>query len=506
MIPSEDPHTSRSLRRLLGAGLMVAVLIGASPGFAQTEAPINSDIVPPAHHAGFADLVETLLPAVVNISSTQTIADVTGPEVPQFPPGSPFEDFFDDFMDRQAPAERRATSLGSGFIISADGNIVTNNHVVDGADEITVILQDDTELPATVVGVDPRTDLAVLHVDSAEPLPYVAFGDSDTMRVGDWVLAIGNPFGLGGSVTAGIISARARDIHAGPYDDFLQTDASINRGNSGGPMFNTAGEVIGINTAIFSPTGRSVGVGFAIPSSLAEPVVSQLIEFGRTRRGWLGVRIQSVTDEIAESLGMPEATGALISSITAGGPSDGSALQPGDVIVSFNGEPIETMRELPRAVADTPVGSTVDVEVWRQGELITVPIELGELEEAELAGLLDNSTPTVTPPAGQTGEIDELGLRLAELDDSLRSRFGLSSASEGVVITQVASGSAAEQGLAPGDVILEVNQQHVATPDDVSAQVDEALAAGRNSVLLMVDSSGQVSFVALDISALRAGN
>ena len=501
MTTSTKPTGLIRLARMAGAGALVMLAFGTGPALAQTSPGVTAALGPIEHPNGFADLVETLLPAVVNISSTQTVSGFTGPELPEFPPGSPFEDFFDDFMDRRGTPERRATSLGSGFIISPDGIVVTNNHVIEGADEITVVLQDDTALAAEVVGTDPRTDLAVLRVDSETPLPFVPFGDSDVMRVGDWVLAIGNPFGLGGSVTAGIISARARDINAGPYDDFLQTDASINRGNSGGPMFNLAGEVIGINTAIFSPTGRSVGVGFAIPSSLAGPVVDQLIEFGRTRRGWLGVRIQTVTDDIAESLGMDEARGALISSITPGGPSDGTGLQPGDVIVTFNGEAISAMRELPRVVADTPVGTEVDVVVWRQGALVTVQIALGELEAAEEAGLLDDQRPVEAPI--ETGRIEELGLTLAALDDRLREQYGLSSSSDGVVITAVNGGSAAAEGLEPGNLILEVNQRAVSTPDDVQIRIRDALQAGRNSVLLMVEADAQVRFVALDITAMR---
>ena len=493
------------LGRLLIAGFAAAMLAAMPADAARAQAapdggPLGGSLANPPD--SFADLVDTLLPAVVNISSAQTVSGAPGPEIPQFPPGSPFEDFFEDFFNRRGAPQRRATSLGSGFIISPEGHVVTNNHVIEGADQITVVLQDDTTLDAELIGVDPRTDIAVLRIQTDRPLPFVAFGDSEQMRVGDWVLAIGNPFGLGGSVTAGIISARARNINAGPYDDFIQTDASINRGNSGGPMFNMDGQVIGINTAIFTPTGGSVGVGFAIPSSLAESVVGQIVEFGRTRRGWLGVRIQTVTEDIAESLGLDVPRGALISSITAGGPAADTDLQPGDVIVEFNGVEIEDMHRLPRVVADTPVGSAVDVVVWRQGQLQSVQVVLGELEAAEQAGLLDDLGQMPTAPA--TEELDALGLALAELTDPLRNRFGLSSATEGVVITAVADvGAAADEGLVPGDLILEVNQRQVTTPADVAARIDDALQADRNSVLLMVDSNGDVRFVALNISALR---
>src|SRR5476651_2465135 len=310
---------------------------------------------------GFSELAGRLLPAVVNISTTQTLkADRQRPEVPQFPPGSPFEEFFKDFLDKNLPRNqqrpeaqpRRATSLGSGFIIDPSGLVVTNNHVIADADEITVILADDTSLKAEVVGKDLKTDLALLRVKTDKQLTAVPFGDSDLMKVGDWVLAIGNPFGLGGTVTAGIVSARARDIQQGPYDDFIQTDASINRGNSGGPMFNMSGEVVGINTAIFSPSGGSIGIGFAIPSALASPVVAQLKDFGKPRRGWLGVKIQGVTDEIAESLGLDKARGALVASVTDKGPAEAAGIQPGDIVLTFDGKDVTDMKRLPRIVAE----------------------------------------------------------------------------------------------------------------------------------------------------------
>ncbi|HJS32758.1 MAG TPA: Do family serine endopeptidase, partial [Alphaproteobacteria bacterium] len=320
---------------------------------------------PPAQ--GFADLAERLLPAVVNISTTQTVRQDRnqqqgpqqgpqgerrrGPEVPQFPPGSPFEEFFREFFDRQGRPDappRRTQSLGSGFVIDSTGYVVTNNHVIAEADEIKVILHDDTQLAAKVIGRDPKTDLAVLKVEPSKPLTAVKFGNSDQTRVGDWVVAIGNPFGLGGTVTAGIVSARARDINAGPYDDFIQTDASINRGNSGGPMFNLAGEIIGINTAIYSPSGGSVGIGFAIPANLAKPVIDQLRVSGKVRRGWLGVQIQSVTDEIAESLGLNKARGALVARVTENSPAAKGKIESGDVILKFDGKDVTEMRRLPR--------------------------------------------------------------------------------------------------------------------------------------------------------------
>ena len=453
----------------------------------------------------FADLAERLLPAVVNVSTTQRVGGTGGNvEMPEFPPGSPFEEFFRDFFDRRGEQPgnrgRPATSLGSGFIVDSTGYIVTNNHVIEGADEITIILQDDTNLEATLVGTDEKTDLAVLKVESPTPLPSVEFGDSDDMRVGDWVVAIGNPFGLGGTVTAGIISAQKRDINAGPYDDFIQTDASINRGNSGGPMFNLDGEVIGINTAIFSPSGGSVGIGFAIPARLASNVVNQIIEYGRTRRGWLGVRIQTVTEEIAESLGLNDTQGALVASVTEGGPAAAAGIEPGDVILSFNDRPVTEMRRLPRLVADTPVNNRVDVEVWRRGSLVTVGVTLGELEAAEDAGLLASLTDPGEPPVEEQN-LDELGLSLSGLTEALEREYGIDPSTEGVVITEVTPDSPAEEkGLNPGEVILEVGQEKVESPADVSRMVEEAREAGRRSVLLLIDRDGDLRFVALSVT------
>ena len=454
----------------------------------------------------FADLAEQLLPAVVNVSTTQRSGgDTGGLEMPEFPPGSPFEEFFRDFFDRRGERPdgrgRPATSLGSGFIVDPSGYIVTNNHVIEGADEITIILQDDTNLQATLVGTDEKTDLAVLKVETDEPLPSVSFGDSDRMRVGDWVVAIGNPFGLGGTVTAGIISAQQRDINAGPYDDFIQTDASINRGNSGGPMFNLDGEVIGINTAIFSPSGGSVGIGFAIPSKLASNVVNQIVEFGRTRRGWLGVRIQTVTDEIAESLGLEDTQGALVASVTEGGPAEDAGIEPGDVILRFNDRPVTEMRRLPRLVAETPVNRRVNVQVWRRGGMVTVGVTLGELEAAEDAGLLASLTDPGEPQV-EKESLDELGLGLSGLTEALEREYGIDSGTDGVVITEVAPGSPAdEKGLRPGEVILEVGQEKVTQPNQVARMVEEAREAGRRSVLLLIDRDGDLRFVALSVSS-----
>ncbi len=454
-----------------------------------------------AQTGSFADLVEDLLPAVVNISSTQKIEQAEDfPELPQFPDGSPFEDFFEEFMERRGhgmPAIPSA-SLGSGFIIDAEkGYIITNGHVVKDADEIRVILHDDESVPAEIIGHDEKTDLAVLKIETDKKLTAVQFGESETLRVGDWIVAIGNPFGLGGTVTAGIVSARQRDIQSGPYDDYIQTDASINRGNSGGPMFNLDGNVIGINTAIFSPSGGSVGIGFAIPSSLAKPVVDQIIQYGRTRRGWLGVRIQSVTDEIAESLGLEKAKGALVASITKGGPAEESGLKAGDIILKFNGKEVDTMRALPRIVAETSIDSKAELIYWRDGKEKKTKVKIGELEKAEDEGLLATG-----PRATSEGtEVPSIGLKLSKMNETLRQEYAAPHDVNGVVITSVKHLSeASKKGLIEGDVIVEINQQPVTETDKAVEIIDKAQANGRSSVLLLVNREGDVRFVALRLT------
>lgn len=447
----------------------------------------------------FADLAERLLPSVVNISTTQTVEAGKTPELPQLPPGSPFEDFFKEFFDRNGPQQRsrRATSLGSGFIVSEDGFVVTNNHVIQDADEITVILADDTRLEATLVGRDPKTDLAVLKVDSETPLKAVKFGDSDKSRVGDWVVAIGNPFGLGGTVTAGIISARGRDINSGPYDDYLQTDASINRGNSGGPMFNLDGEVIGVNTAIYSPSGGSVGIGFAIPSGTVAPIISQLRKFGQVKRGWLGVHIQQVTEEIAESLGLEKAEGALVASVIEDGPAAKSKIKAGDVILKFNDKVVSEMRQLPKIVADTEVEKAVKVEIWRGGEKVILDVKVGELEDEVQTASTGASKSKEKP--GES-HIDDLGLTLSSTTDSLREQYKLEKKAKGVVITKVDDeGPAAEKGIRAGDLIVEIGQEEVTNPDQVTVKIKEAKEQGRKSVLLLLEGQSGLRFVAIRI-------
>jgi serine protease Do len=456
----------------------------------------------------FADLAERLLPAVVNISTTQVVKQRQQQKrevpMPQFPPGSPFEDFFKDFFDRQErgeggeengkPRSRRATSLGSGFIIDPAGIIITNNHVIAEADEITVVLTDGTRLKAKLIGNDPKTDIAVLEVKPETPLPFVEFGSSRKARVGDWVMAIGNPFGLGGSVTAGIISARARNINAGPYDDFIQTDASINRGNSGGPLFNMAGEVIGINTAIFSPTGGSVGIGFSVPSDMAKSVVSQLREFGRTRRGWLGVRIQPVSDEIAESLGLDEAKGALVAGVFDDGPAREAGVEPGDVILKFDGKDVPHVRQLPRIVAETVIGKDIEVEVWRKGKIVNLQVQVGELKEDKVALAKSSSSDEET----KTSTVSALGMTLSSITDDLRKRYEVQDGVAGVVVTKVETDSAAaEKGIRPGDVIVEVGQEEVSSPDEVVTKVTAVQDSKRKSVLILLQRAEDLRFVAL---------
>jgi serine protease Do len=457
----------------------------------------------------FADLAARLLPGVVNISSSQTVTAQSGdhpgvgPEMPMFPPGSPFEQFFKDFMERNkrqghgdSAPPRKMQSLGSGFIIDPAGIVVTNNHVIDGADEITVTLQDGTALKATLVGRDERTDLAVLKVTPEKPLPAVSFGDSDASRVGDWVLAIGNPFGLGGTVTAGIVSARHRDIQQGPYDNFIQTDAAINRGNSGGPLFNMDGEVIGINTAIYSPSGGSIGIGFSIPANLAKTVVAQLREFGHAKRGWLGVKIQQVTPDIAESLGLKDASGALVAGVESNGPAEKAKIRNGDIILKFNDQDVKEMKNLPRVVAETDINKQVPVTVWRDGKELTLDVTVGELpEEQQAAATPDKAEPT------KTLELSALGLTLGPITSDARDKFQLAQDQKGVLITDVGQGTpAADRGLKPGDVIVEVQQEEVATPADVQERVEKVKKSGKSSVLMLVQSGDGLRWVPLAVT------
>ncbi|WP_298963875.1 Do family serine endopeptidase [uncultured Roseibium sp.] len=475
------------------AGIVLGGMIAFQPvQTAKAQGPVS-----------VADLAENLADAVVNISTAQTVQGRRSVPMPQVPDGSPFQEFFEEFFNRQNrdnDQPRRVQSLGSGFVIDGEeGIIITNNHVIEGADEVTANFNDGTKLKAEILGTDEKTDLAVLKVVPETPLKAVSLGDSDAIRVGDWVMAIGNPFGLGGTVTVGIVSARNRDINSGPYDNFIQTDASINRGNSGGPLFDMQGNVVGINTAIISPSGGSIGIGFAIPAKTATRVIDQLREFGETRRGWLGVRIQEVTDEIAESLGMDEAMGALVAGVTEDGPASKAEIEPGDVIIKFDGNEVEAMRELPRMVAETAIGKDVEVIVLRKGEEVTISVTLERLEENDVT---EASATTEEEPEEKPVEKSEvLGMTLSELDDELREQFSIEADVTGVVVTEVETGSSAEEKrVQAGDVIKEVAQEPVETPADVEAEIEKLKEGGRRSALLLLaNPSGDVRFVPVRI-------
>ncbi|MDA7947606.1 MAG: Do family serine endopeptidase [Hyphomicrobiaceae bacterium] len=472
--------------------LCAAILIFATPSAVKSQVDIRGP-------KSVADLAEKLQDAVVNISTTQTVKGTQGIPLPRVPKGSPFEDFFEDFFNgqRRPNRPRRVNSLGSGFVIDESGIIVTNNHVIDGADEIFVNFNDNTKLKVEkIIGTDSKTDIALLQVKSDKPLKPLKFGDSTKMRTGDWVMAIGNPFGLGGTVTLGIISAKKRDINSGPYDEFIQTDAAINRGNSGGPLFNMDGEVIGLNTAIISPTGGSIGIGFAVPSNTAMHVIDQLRRFGETRRGLLGVRIQSVTDSIAESLGMEKSTGALVASVTPDSPAEKAGIKVGDVILSFDGKDVESMRILPKLVARTSIGKTVDVVVLRDDKKKTVTVTIGRMKESpkKVSAKKEDKEPAKT---------SLLGLSLSEMTDELRTKFKIDQAVEGVVITEVNPESdAAQKSIAAGQVIVEVQGAKVKTPDEVKTQVAEKKKSGKKSVLLLIaDGKGELRFVAVPVES-----
>jgi len=475
---------------------------------ASTPAEPNESVPPPsrAQPPGtpfaelFAGLAGRVVGVVVNISTQAAPpAAKTGPDTAPNSPGSTLDEVFRDFFaDKSGPGGPgpRIASLGSGFVIDPSGLIVTNNHVIANAEQITVTLSDDTVLQAQVIGRDAVTDLALLKVDAKTPLPAATWGDSNKARVGDWVLAIGNPFGLGGTVTAGIISATARDIHSSPYDDYLQTDASINRGNSGGPMFDLAGEVIGINTVIYSPSGGSIGIGFAIPSALAQPIIEQLKATGKVERGWIGARIQPVTDDLAETVGLDKTRGAMIAAIDPGSPAVLAKLQPGDVILSYDGKPIERSRQLPRLVADTPPDKEVKVTIWRDGKE----------HEAELkVAVLNPNRPPPAPPAPEKPKpvaIDAFGLKLAKLSPELRKQFSLPDWAKGVVVTEVPPNSAgASQGLRPGDLVIAVGHAAVNSPDEVSQLAAGAKKAGQKRALVRVEREGSTRFVALPVEA-----
>jgi len=440
----------------------------------------------------FADLVEQVSGAVVNITTSTTVERGTGPQVPR---GSPLEDFFEEFRNRpgqQNRPQRRSSALGSGFVISEDGYIVTNNHVIEGADEILIEFFSGAELPAEVIGTDPNTDIAVLKVQSDIPLPFVPFGDSDAMRVGDWVMAMGNPLGQGFSVSAGIVSARERAL-SGTYDDYIQTDAAINRGNSGGPLFNMDGEVIGVNTAILSPNGGSIGIGFAMSATVVTRVVDQLQEFGETRRGWLGVRIQDVDAELAEALELDAVQGALITDVPPG-PALEAGLQARDVILSYEGETVEDTRGLVTMVGNSDVGAVVRVVVFRDGGTQTILVTLGRREEAERA------VPASAPVEEVPTEQELMGLTVGVLDDQLRAELDLPEAASGLVVKEVDEASEAfAKGLRVGDLITEAGQTEVSTLVELEEKIAAAKAAGQKSLLLLIRRGGDPRFVALSL-------
>ena len=446
----------------------------------------------------FADLAEELSPSVVNITTSTTIAGVTDQARPQIPEGSPFEDLFRDFFNNGEGGQarpRRSSALGSGFVISSDGYIVTNNHVIDKADEIVIEFFDGKELVAKLVGRDPKTDIAVLKVEASEPLPFVGFGDSDIARVGDWVMAIGNPLGQGFSVSAGIISARNRTLRSGPYDDFIQTDAAINRGNSGGPLFNMSGEVIGVNTAIISPNGGSIGLGFSMSSRVVGRVVKQLKEYGETRRGWLGVQIQDIDSDMAEALGLDKVSGALVSGVPEG-PGADAGIQSGDVIISFDGVEVEDTRGLVTAVGNADVGKVVRVIIFRDGKTKTIKVTLGRREAAEKEKLVP-----VTKAPEKIKETEKFGMKLLTINSESRIKLNLPEDLEGVAVLDVSETSDAfEKGIRAGDVIVEAGRTKIADVNDISKIFEDAIEAGRKSILLLVLKGDNSRFVGLSLS------
>ena len=505
----------------LGATLALSPLVWAEnlagtnntpPGKAAAETMTSPIAL--IQHESFAPLVKKVSPAVVNISVTQnggadTMAEEPDQGTSPDSPNSPFDEFLRRFFDQQNQngqrhlfpqmpgGQARRIALGSGFIIDPAGYVVTNSHVVGDASKVEVTFQDDSKYPAKIIGRDPKTDIALLKIKADKPLPYVSFGDSSSAQVGDWVMAVGNPFGLGGTVTTGIISARGRDIHSGPFDDFLQIDAPINRGNSGGPTFNLDGQVIGINTAIYSPNGGSVGIGFAVPSNIAKTVVAQLEEHGKVSRGWLGVQIQEVTPAIASSLGLQSEHGALVAVVTPDSPGAKAGLKQGDVILAFNGNEVNHLHDLPRLVAETAPDTGVKMKVWRNGQTEELHATLGELPNNEQVASATNGQ-----EQDESTRADALGMHLAPLNSQLRRELHTGKDVQGVVITRVDPGSAAaEVGLSEGDIVVAINQQPVKTPQDAAAKLKEAATSPKKSALLLLNRRGMTQYVGVNLSA-----
>ena len=500
MMKFGDRNGQARTRLLVGALLSATILAGgglawSDAGAAENTAPLA--LAPVVNQAGFADLAAKVKPAVVNISTTQEAqqaADQETPnlqqQMPSFPQGSPFGDMFRHHFDQQGQSETGPShALGSGFIVDPAGYVVTNNHVVDGANKITVTLDDGQTYPAKVVGRDAKTDLAVLKIDAPKPLPYVAFGDSGKERVGDWVVAVGNPFGLGGTVTAGIVSAHDRNIDSGPYDDYLQIDAPINPGNSGGPLFNQSGQVVGIDTAIYSPNGGSVGIGFAIPSNLATKVVAQLREHGKVERGWLGIAMQPMTPTLAKAIGRPDAQGVIVDKVETDSPAAKAKLEQGDVITAFNGEAIKTPRDLALDVANTSSGSTAKLTIWRDGHEHVADVTIASQPAQKMAS------------SEQESNSSPVGMALAPLTPDQRGDLGLDPSVKGVVVTQVTPDSrAAESGVQSGDVIVRVGNQDVTTPAEASASIHAAERDKKEAVPLLVMRNGTTYYLALQLA------
>ena len=522
---SDTPHPWLNRKRAAAIGFGLGATLALSPFVWAENPPITDNPlkVTPAssqtmtspvaliQQQSFAPLVKKVSPAVVNISVSQKAdadAMVEEPEMAPSPgfPSSPFDEFLRRFFEQQGQGGQRhlfpqspngqakRIALGSGFIVDPSGYVVTNSHVVGDASKVEVTLQDDSKYPAKIVGRDPKTDLAVLKITPDKPLPYVAFGNSSAAQVGDWVMAVGNPFGLGGTVTTGIISARGRDIHSGPFDDFMQIDAPINRGNSGGPTFNLEGEVIGINTAIYSPNGGSVGIGFAVPSNVAKTIVAQLEEHGKVSRGWLGVQIQEVTPAIAASVGLHGEQGALVSVVTPGSPGAKAGVKQGDVILSFNGNEVSHLRDLPRLVAGTAPDTSATMKVWRNGETVQLQTKVGELANEQVAsagGAPDEEQPT---------KAEALGMHFVPLTSQLRRQLQVGKDVHGVVVAQVDSGSAAEDvGLSEGDVVVAIDQQAINTPEEAAAKLNEVSKSSKKSALLLLNRHGVTQYVGVNL-------